>query len=64
MTGKILTWVCVALMACDILISMMAMVRYVERAAGIGAGSRIEAFVDRQYPDEMIEQVWPNLRIQ
>ena len=63
-TGKILTWVCVALMACDILISMMAMVRYVERAAGIGAGSRIEAFGDRQYPDEMIEQVWPNLRIQ
>ena len=63
-TGKILTWVCVALMVCDILISMMAMIRYVERAEGLPAGNRIEAFVDGQYPDAMIEWVWPNLRIQ
>ena len=60
-TGKILTWVCVALMFCDILISAMAMIRYVERKEGIPAENRIEQFVDSQYTDEMIEWVWPNL---
>lgn len=62
--GKILTWVCVGLMACDIVISAMAMTRYVERAEGAPPGNRVEQFVDRQYPDEMIEWVWPNLEIQ
>lgn len=60
-TGKILTWVCVVLMLCDILISAMAMIRYVERTEGKPAENRVEQFVDSQYPDEMIEWVWPNL---
>lgn len=60
-TGKILTWVCVVLMLCDILISAMAMIRYVERKEGIPAANQVERFVDSQYPDEMIEWVWPNL---
>lgn len=63
-TGKILTWVCVVLMTCDVLISAMAMIRYVERTEGMPAGNRVEQFVDEQYPDEMIEWVWPNLKIQ
>lgn len=63
-TGKILTWVCVALMACDIIISALAMIRYVERSEGIPAGNRVEEFVDGQYPDAMIEWTWPNLVIQ
>ena len=49
---------------CDILISAMAMVRYVERSEGIPAGNRVEEFVDEQYPDGMIEWTWPNLRIE
>lgn len=63
-TGKILTWVCVALMACDIFISAAAMIRYVERAEGIPAGNEVEAFVDYHYPDQLIEWTWPNLRIE
>lgn len=63
-TGKILTWICVVLMACDILISAAAMIRYVERTEGITAGNRVEEFIDHQYPDELIEWTWPNLRIQ
>lgn len=64
LAGKILTWACVALMACDIIISALAMVRYVERASGQEAENRVEAFVDMHYPDEMIEWVWPNLQIE
>lgn len=63
-TGKILTWVCVALMVCDMLVSAMAMIRYVERSEGIPAGNAVEAFVDEQYPDGFIEWTWPNLRIE
>lgn len=62
-TGKILTWFCVALMACDIVISAMAMIRYVERSKGISAGNAVEAFVDYHYPDRFIEWTWPNLNI-
>ena len=63
MAGKILTWLCVILMTCDMLISAFAMVRYVKRADGVPAETRIDGFLDYQYPDELIEFVWPNLRI-
>lgn len=62
-TGKILTWVCVALMACDMVISAMAMIRYVERAEGLPAENAVEEFVDYHYPDRFIEWTWPNLNI-
>lgn len=64
LAGKILTWVCVALMVCDIIISALAMMRYVERASGREAENSVETFVDLHYPDEMIEWVWPNLQIE
>lgn len=63
-TGKVITWVCVALMACDIVVSAMAMVRYVERTEGLPAGNAVEKFVDYHYPDSLIEFTWPNLRIE
>lgn len=64
MVGKILTWIFVALMACDLLISAMAMVRYVERSEGIPAQNAVERFVDYNYPDVLVEWTWPNMRIQ
>lgn len=63
-TGKVVTWVMVVLMVCDMLISGMAMVRYVERSEGIEAQNKVEEFVDAQYPDTLIEWTWPNLRIE
>lgn len=62
--GKILTWTCVALMTCDMLISGLAMVRYVERAQGTGAETAVERFLDHYYPDSFIEWTWPNLIIE
>ena len=53
-----------ALMACDIVISAMAMIRYVERSQGITARNAVDQFVDYQYPDSFIEWIWPNLRIE
>ena len=63
-TGKVVTWVLVGLMACDVVISAMAMIRYVERAEGVEAENKVGEFLDMVYPDELIEWRWENLRIE
>lgn len=61
--GKIITWVMVAFMICNALISAMAMVRYTQRKEGIPAENMIEVFLDMNYEDEQIEKTWPNMVI-
>ncbi len=63
LAGKIMTWTFVALMVCDLAISALAMMRYVDRAAGDEADNAVEVFLDEQYPDEFIEWTWPNMNI-
>jgi uncharacterized membrane protein len=62
--GVIVTWILVILMVCDLAISGLAIIRYVNRNTGVPARNSIETFWDRQYPDELIEFIWPNLTIQ
>lgn len=62
LTGTILTWVLSVLMIIDILLSGLAIGRYVERQSGTAAPSAIGTFLDDQYPDGFIEWVWPNMR--
>lgn len=59
--GKIITWVVVALMVCNMAISALAMVRYVARGDGAPVGSVVDEFLDFHYPDAVIERVWPNM---
>ena len=61
--GKIITWVLIAFMVCNSLLSAMAMVRYTERKAGAEAETVIETFLDETYKDSLIEKVWPNMVI-
>lgn len=61
--GKIITWVLIAFMICNALLSSMAMIRYVKRQDGIGADSVIEEFIDMTYEDAVIEKVWSNMII-
>lgn len=63
LTGKIVTWILIAFMVCNALISAMAMIRYTERQDGITADNVIEEFLDTTYKDELIEKVWPNMVI-
>ena len=58
-----IAWVIVGFMVWDSLISVMAMERYQARRAGIPAEGIVEEFLDRNYQDELIEQVWPNMMI-
>ncbi len=61
--GKILTWLILAFFLLDGAISAAAMLRYVERITSPEAQNIIQLFLDQTYPDSLIEQVWPNLRI-
>ena len=61
--GKIITWVLVAFMVCNSLISAMAMIRYQARQEGIPAENVVDEFLDMNYEDERIERVWPNMMI-
>ena len=61
--GKIITWVLVAFMICNALISAMAMVRYTQRQEGIEVNNVMEEFLDLHYEDALIEKVWPNMVI-
>ncbi len=59
--GKVITWVLIAFMICNALLSAMALVRYTERKDGIAASNTIEEFLDATYEDAYIEKVWPNM---
>lgn len=61
--GKIITWVLLVLLVLDALISVAAMLRYVQRASDPVAYNVIQQFLDQAYPDRMIEWVWPNMRL-
>lgn len=61
--GKIITWVLVAFMICNALLSAMAMIRYTQRQEGIAAQNIIDVFLDMNYEDEKVEKTWPNMVI-
>ena len=61
--GKVITWMLIAFMICNALLSGMAMVRYTQRKDGIEARNTVEAFLDSNYEDSIIEKVWPNMVI-
>lgn len=64
LTGKIITWVLVFFMICDALLSAMAMLRYTQRAVQPVPENAVEAFLDQQYDDDFIEQLWPNMVVE
>ena len=59
--GVILTWVMIVFMIFDIIMSGLAMARYsVRQTEGTEASTGIEYFLDEHFPDERIEQIYPN----
>lgn len=59
--GKIATWVVVFVMACNGLLTGAAMLRYAHRPAQPEPASTFEEIIDRQYPDQRMEERWPNM---
>lgn len=63
MAGKIMTWVMVLLFSCDMVISGLAILRYVDRTQSTGTDNVVESFLDYNYPDEIVEFIYPCMKI-
>ncbi len=62
-SGTILTWILLVIMVLNALVASMAIPRYVQRQAGIPPRSVVGEFLDSQYPDAMVENVYPYMKI-
>lgn len=63
LAGKILTWIIIAAMVFNGLLTAGAMVRYTERQSIPEPSNAIERFLDWTYDDERMESRWPNMRL-
>ena len=59
-TGKIMTWILIAFMSCNIIVSCMALVRYNQRSSGIPADSGWQKEMDERFDDARMEHIYPN----
>ena len=60
--GKIMTWVLLVFMCCNILVSGMALGRYDERGRGISATKEWQQTIDEEFPDERMARIYPNAK--
>ena len=59
--GRVGTWVLVVFMVCNMALSALALARYTQRQTVPDApATPLSDFLDRHYPDERIERVYPN----
>ena len=58
--GRILTWVIVVFMCCNMAVSTMALIRSNERSQGIPAAQSWQQTMDERFPDERMEKIYPN----
>lgn len=61
--GKLLTVVLAVFMLFDMSLSALAVSRQAERRTGIPPSSRLEVFLDQQYPDEYLEEAFPSMAV-
>ena len=60
--GKILTWILLGFMVCNILVSCVALVRYDERGNGVQATNVVQKWVDAHYDDAKMKKIYPNAK--
>ena len=60
--GKVLTWVMVIFMICNLLMSYLAMKRYTERENGVPATNQVQEWLDENYPDDVMERIYPKAK--
>lgn len=60
--GKAITWVVVALMLCNGVLTGLAMLRHEARPFQPQPANQLEAFLDVHYDDDFMIRRWPNMR--
>lgn len=61
--GKTLTWILLVFMIFNTAISGLAVGRQKQRREGKEATNKIEVFLDEHYNDELLNKVYPNMKI-
>lgn len=61
-TGKIVTWILILFMSCNVVVSCMALIRYDERGRGIDAQYSWQQTMDERFPDERMARIYPNAK--
>ena len=61
--GYIATWILVAFMAANILVSAAALIRYGARDGGLAASSGWEHIIDTHFDDATMKQLYPNSKM-
>ena len=61
--GTILSYIFVVFIAVNMALSGLALARYSKRAEGLTAQNGIEVFMDKHYPNERMEAVYPNAKL-
>ena len=59
--GKIATWVLVAFLAVDAVVTVAAVTRWSQRLDGREASGAVETLLDRRFPDERMERIFANM---
>lgn len=61
--GKVITWIIVAAMLCNGVLTAGAMIRYTQRQDNPVPEGIVEEFLDSRYDDAWMESRWPNMKI-
>ena len=61
--GLVLTVVLTVFMVLNMLISAMAVERQTQRRLGVPATNPISQFLDKHYPDDFLEKIYPNMMV-
>lgn len=58
--GKVITWILILFMGCNVVVSSLALIRYDERGRGVEAVSGWQQTMDERFGDERMEKIYPN----
>lgn len=58
--GKIITWLLVVFMCCDMAVSGLALIRSTQRTNGVPAKAGWQRIMDERFDDERLERIYPN----
>lgn len=61
--GKIVTWLLIVFMICNVAVSCVALIRYDERENGVAAESTLQKWADVHYDDAKMERIYPNAKV-
>ena len=60
--GKIITWILIVFMICNMAVSSLALIRYDERTKGVVATSTWQNIMDAHYDDAKMAKIYPNAK--